>query len=83
MYDSPTVAAGRVVVVITGGVGAEIVMERAWVAVETWTVKLLVPAVEGVPEMMPLFRLSPGGSDPAVIDHVYGGVPPEAESVAE
>ena len=61
----------------------KIVIESDWVAVETWTVKLLEPAVEGVPEMMPLFRLRPGGSDPAEIDQAYGGVPPEAESVAE
>ena len=44
----------------------------------TRTVKLLDPAVEGVPEMVPLVRLKPAGSDPPVNDQVYGGVPPEA-----
>ena len=59
------------------------VIESAWVAVVSWTVKLNEPAAVGVPEMTPLFKFRPGGSDPTVIDHVYGGVPPEAESVAE
>ena len=39
-----------------------------------------VPLVEGVPEMIPVVavRVSPAGSVPAVIDHVYAGVPPVA-----
>jgi len=43
-------------------------------------VKLDVPLVVGLPETMPVVaaRLSPAGSEPAVIDHVYGGVPPFA-----
>src|SRR5262249_36687073 len=48
----------------------------------TWTVKVEVPAVVGVPEITPVpapgERLSPPGSVPLAIDHVYGGVPPVA-----
>ena len=47
----------------------------------TRTVKLLDPAVPGVPDIVPpAARLSPAGSDPLATDHVYGGVPPEAPS---
>ena len=47
----------------------------------TRTVKLLDPAVAGVPDMVPpVARLSPAGSDPLGTDHEYGGTPPEAAS---
>ena len=47
----------------------------------TFTVKLAVPAVVGVPEMVPLvLRLSPAGSEPVDTVHVYGGEPPVAAS---
>ncbi len=50
----------------------------------TRTVKLLDPAVPGVPEIVPpAARLKPAGSDPLATDHAYGGVPPEAPSVCE
>ena len=51
----------------------------------TRTVKVLDPAAPGVPNMVPLAaRLNPAGSDPFdVIDHEYGGVPPEAPSACE
>ena len=50
----------------------------------TRTVKLLDPAVPGVPDIVPpAARLSPAGSDPLATDHVYGGVPPEAPSACE
>jgi hypothetical protein len=51
----------------------------------TWTVKLKVPMVVGVPEITPVAALSvkPVGSDPLAIDHVYGEVPPLAASVVE
>ena len=50
----------------------------------TCTVKLELPVLLGVPAMAPLDeRLRPDGNEPAVIVHRYGGVPPEAESVAE
>ncbi len=47
------------------------------------TVKLEVPAVEGVPEMVPLVALSvrPEGSNPLASDQVYGAVPPLAANV--
>jgi hypothetical protein len=50
-----------------------------------WTVKLKVPEAVGVPEMTPVPLLSdrPVGSDPLVIDHVYGEVPPLAAKVVE
>ena len=50
----------------------------------TRTVKLLVPAAPGVPDMVPAgARLNPAGSDPLATDHEYGGDPPEAPSVWE
>jgi hypothetical protein len=50
----------------------------------TRTVKLLDPAVPGVPDIVPpAARLSPAGNDPLATDHVYGGVPPEAPSACE
>src|SRR5215831_19154516 len=46
----------------------------------TLTVKPEVPVAVGVPEITPLagVRVSPAGSVPLAIDHVYGGVPPVA-----
>src|ERR1700733_2210391 len=44
------------------------------------TVNVEVPAVVGVPEMVPsLASDSPAGSDPEVTDQLYGLVPPEAD----
>jgi hypothetical protein len=44
-----------------------------------------VAAVVGVPEITPVlvFSVSPAGSDPAVMLHVYGAVPPTAPSMNE
>jgi hypothetical protein len=55
------------------------------VASITLTVKLNTPEAVGVPEIVPLpaLKLTPVGSDPALIDHVYGVVPPLAERVVE
>ncbi len=48
----------------------------------TCTVKLAVPDVEGVPLMVPaVASVSPAGSAPAVMVHVYPPVPPAAVSV--
>jgi hypothetical protein len=46
----------------------------------TVAVKLDVPLAVGVPEMIPVVasRVSPAGRLPAVIDQVYGEVPPLA-----
>ena len=50
----------------------------------TRTVKLLDPALPGVPDMVPpAARLNPAGSDPLATDHEYGGDPPEAPSACE
>jgi len=58
---------------------------RGFVAValalsRTWTVKLDVPDVVGVPPIAPEpgLSVSPEGRLPVVIDHVYGLVPPVA-----
>ncbi len=48
----------------------------------TWTVKFAVPAVVGVPPMVPeALRVRPAGGAPAVMVHVYPPVPPAAASV--
>ena len=50
----------------------------------TFTVKLVDPAVPGVPEIVPpADRLKPEGSDPTDTDHEYGGDPPDAPSACE
>jgi hypothetical protein len=50
----------------------------------TCTVKALVPGAVGVPLIVPLpLKERPGGSEPAVTDHVYPPVPPLAASVCE
>src|SRR5262245_39777977 len=65
------------------------VMPRAlgalWAPAVTWTVKFEVPVAVGVPEITPVpaASVSPAGSVPLASDHVYGGVPPVAVSVAE
>ncbi|MGA8232933.1 MAG: hypothetical protein WB795_15775, partial [Candidatus Acidiferrales bacterium] len=48
----------------------------------TCTVNDAVPAAVGVPDIAPaLERVKPAFSDPEVIDHLYGVVPPVALSV--
>ena len=80
------VPAGSVVIVIFGGAGKLMVIDRARVAncpkvSVTLTVKLEVPVgVVGVPEMMILGPVKeaivrPGGSDPAVILQVSVPMP--------
>ena len=50
----------------------------------TRTVKLLDPAVPGVPDMVPAgARLNPAGNVPLATAHEYGGDPPEATSAWE
>ena len=50
----------------------------------TSTVKLTLPEAVGVPLMVPpLESESPAGSDPEARLHLYGDVPPVADSVAE
>src|SRR5215475_7228497 len=56
-----------------------------WAPAVTLTVKFAVPVAVGVPEIAPELAasVSPVGSAPLAIDHVYGGVPPVAARVAE
>jgi hypothetical protein len=73
--------------IVTVNGGAAMVMLRAWVAVPlelsfTWTVKFAVPAVVGVPLMLPVAASdSPAGREPTVVDQVLPPVPPLAASV--
>jgi hypothetical protein len=40
---------------------------------ETWTVNVLEPVADGIPEMVPSDeRVRPAGREPAAIDQVYG-----------
>ena len=69
--------------------GGLMVIDRAAVADTdalsvTLTVKLLGPAVPGVPDIVPpAARFNPAGSDPLATDHEYGGDPPDAASACE
>ena len=82
----PTVPPGSDVVVIVSAEPtimlrlAEAVAAAASVAL---IVKLKVPEPVGVPEMTPVLglRVNPPGNAPAMIAHVYGGVPPTACTV--
>ena len=90
-YAVPAVPPGSDVVVIVGGcAAAATAMLNAFVAVlfaasVTCTVNDTVPAVVGVPEITPVdeARLNPAGKAPALIDQLYGVVPPLACSVVE
>ena len=46
----------------------------------TWAVKFKLPASCGTPEMRPVVKSSdrPAGSEPEVMENVYGGTPPLA-----
>ena len=48
----------------------------------TWAVKVNVPAAVGVPVMAPVegFSVKPVGSEPLVMENVYGGTPPVTTS---
>ncbi len=50
----------------------------------TFTVKPKVPAAVGVPEIAPVeaFKFRPGGREEALMDQVYGVVPPVAARLA-
>jgi len=50
----------------------------------TVTVKVNVPAADGVPEITPVdeFKVNPAGRLPVVTDQVYGVTPPVAANVA-
>ena len=84
-YATPTVPAGSDAVVIPKA-GGLMVIDKPAVAVAdalsvTRTVKLLVPAAPGVPDMVPpAARLNPAGNVPLATVHEYGGDPPVAPS---
>jgi len=72
------------------GGAAEMAMLSGWVAVlpfasVTFTVKENVPEAKGVPEITPeeAVKIKPAGSEPLLMLHEYGVVPPVACSVAE
>ena len=80
--------AGSDDVVISNAAGLIVTDSAAVVVAEalsvTRTVKLLDPALPGVPEIVPpAAKLNPAGSDPLATDHEYGGDPPEAPSPCE
>ena len=89
LYGSPTLPPGKVVVVISGGMGpSTIVMNRAFSVLRgivsvARTVKLNGPTVVGVPVMAPvvLFKVRPGGRLPAETLQVTAPVPPVAVRV--
>jgi len=87
-YAVPAVPAGSDAVVMLNA-GGLIVRDSAFVVLPfalsvTFTVKLLDPAVPGVPDIVPpAERLKPAGSVPTDTVHVYGGDPPEAASACE
>ena len=68
--------------VLTATVQVEVADAELWS--ETLIPNVEFPALDGVPEIWPEveFNVSPCGSRPLEIVHVYGGVPPEALSVA-
>ena len=69
--------------------GAETERLNTWVAVDatlsvTCTVKVEVPAVGRVPEIVPEpDKVKPAGKAPEITDQEYGGVPPAAASCWE
>jgi hypothetical protein len=86
-YAVPTVPAGSdAVVIVKAGL---IVSDSAFVMLPlalsvTFTVKLVDPAVPGVPEIVPpADRVNPAGSVPTDTVQVYGVNPPEAASACE
>ncbi len=85
---------GRMYQVVPGPVGVaaataiEVAVDLAWVGSPlsvTVAVKLEVPTAVGKPEIVPVVaaRVRPAGSLPELIDQVYDGVPPVADSGAE
>ena len=91
-YAVDTVPAGNGLAVLIVRVGGLIASVYALDAVCggtapscTPTAKLAGPAVVGVPVIAPVevFSVSPFGSDPAVIAHVYGKVPPVTAMLCE
>src|ERR1700728_1449244 len=89
-YATPATAPGRDVVVTDSGGAVTVTVSGALADAGvlsesvTSTVKLSGPVTVGLPVIAPVAgcRVSPAGSDPALIDQVYGLVPPVAASWA-
>jgi len=87
LYATPTVPLGSVLV-SESGVGAMVIVSLALTFCAgilesvTFTVTVEVSAVVGVPLTEQPDKASPAGRVPAVMEHAYGVVPPEAEIVA-
>jgi hypothetical protein len=80
LYAVPTDPPGNVVVVIVGGVPAEIVMDNSLVSspseLVAFTVKVDFPAVVGIPVIAPVgARTRPAGNEPLSRLHVMGVLP--------
>jgi hypothetical protein len=87
-YETPTLAAGSVAVVIVKAgftVRVNVFEPIKWVGVVesvAVTVTELVPAT-GVPEITPVVELMLSSAGKPLADHVYGVTPPVAETVVE
>ena len=88
LYEVPTCAVLRGQASATGA-GAMVMpqLPDAVVPIESTTVAVneKVPGVVGTPAMAPVeeVRDSPGGSEPELLEKVYGGTPPPAVSEEE
>lgn len=88
VYDVPSEPAGRVAVVTVTGAVTEMVSDRVAVRPAesvTFAVNEVLPVAVGIPLITPVLpsRVSPAGSEPAEMLHVYGAVPDVAASVCE
>jgi hypothetical protein len=84
----PDARAEEVIVRVAGAMTSDKGTDLVWAglpASATTTVRLAVTGAVGVPEMIPVdaARLSPAGRLPALIDQLYGDVPPFACSTVE
>src|SRR5437588_7558290 len=88
-YCAPTAPFGSWVPVVMLSAGVLIVRLKDLVAVAaalslTFTVKLYVPPVDGVPDKLPVLESDrPVGNVPEANDQAYGGVPPVADNTCE
>src|SRR5574337_237700 len=88
VFPAPAEDGAVIADIVRSGLESMITMEKAFAADETFvsatcTVKLIVPAVVGAPDMTPVepFNVKPSGRLPEEIDHEYGGLPPVAVRV--
>src|SRR5437867_128668 len=84
----PAGSGDAVVITSDGGAAGLIVIDSDFDMVcealsLTWTLKLAVVAVVGIPLITPADSDKPAGKVAGATDHVYGGVPPVAVNVCE